>query len=302
MKQLKLALDWTPNINHIGFFIAQEKGFYADLDLDVTIVSPANDDYQITPAKKVELGDADFAICPTESIISYRTKSSPFPLIAIAAVLQSDLSAIVTKKDVGINSPKDLDGKIYASYEARYEDGIVKELIKNDGGQGDLNITYPKKLGIWDNLLSGEADATWIFTNWEGVEAKKAGIDLNYFHLKDYDIPYSYSPVIAANGDLISEKKAEYSAFLEATKKGFLYCNENPTDAINILKQHLVESDRDFDLASALEETTPHFGNDASWGIIKDNVVSDFMVWLKQRNLEQSGITPAEIFTNECLN
>jgi ABC-type nitrate/sulfonate/bicarbonate transport system substrate-binding protein len=105
MTQLTLAIDWTSNINHIGFFIAQEKGFYRELDLEVNIVDPSADNYQTTSAKEVELGMADFALCPTESNISYRTKSKPFSLIANAAILKEDLSAIVVKSSSGIKSP-----------------------------------------------------------------------------------------------------------------------------------------------------------------------------------------------------
>ncbi|MEM6378151.1 MAG: ABC transporter substrate-binding protein, partial [Bacteroidota bacterium] len=126
MQQLKLALDWTPNINHIGFFIAQEKGYYKKNEVEIFISDPSQDNYTVTPAKKVELGQADFALCPTESIISYRTKSKPFPMIAIAAILQEDLSAIAVLDGPQINSPKDLDGCSYASYKARYEDEIVR--------------------------------------------------------------------------------------------------------------------------------------------------------------------------------
>ena len=97
MGKLKVALDWTPNINNIGFYVAQDKGFYNDVSLEVEIIDTSVDNYAITPAKKVELGVVDFALCPTESIISYRLKSSPFPLIGIAAILQEDLSAIAVK-------------------------------------------------------------------------------------------------------------------------------------------------------------------------------------------------------------
>jgi len=48
----------------------------------------------------------------------------------------------------------------YASYQARYEDHIVKQMIRNDGGNGDIQITYPDKLGIWNTLLQGKVDAT----------------------------------------------------------------------------------------------------------------------------------------------
>ena len=50
MDHIRLALDWTPNINHIGFFIAQQKGFYQEQGIEVTITNPADDNYQVTPA------------------------------------------------------------------------------------------------------------------------------------------------------------------------------------------------------------------------------------------------------------
>lgn len=301
MEKLTLALDWTPNINHIGFFIAQKKGFYEAVGLEVAIVSPSSDDYQMTPAKKVEIGQADFALCPIESIISYRKKEKPFPLIAIAALLQSDLSAIATRKDVGIKSPKDLDGKVYSSYKAKYEDGIVKEMIKNDGGKGDLEIIYPEKLGIWNTLLEGEADATWVFLNWEGVEAEESGVDLNYFKLNDYQIPYSYSPVIAANAKTVQERNEAYKAFIRATKKGFLYCNQQPEEAIQILRAELPEHDKSINLAKALALSSPNFGNTESWGVVDKDDLGKFLDWIKRKRLEVNEIQIAEIFTDACL-
>ena len=164
MYTFKLALDWTPNVNHIGFFVAQSHGFYRDNQIALQIISPEQDNYLTTPAKKVEKGQADFALCPTESLISYQTKSKPFPLVGISSIFKEDLSAISVLKSSGIKTPKDLDNKIYASYKARYEDGIVRAMVSNDGGQGELKITYPDKLGIWNRLVKGNADATWIFS------------------------------------------------------------------------------------------------------------------------------------------
>ncbi|MEL7421611.1 MAG: ABC transporter substrate-binding protein [Bacteroidota bacterium] len=301
MTNLKLALDWTPNINHIGFFVAQEKGFYQALDLAVELLDPAVDNYQTTPAKKVELGLADFALCPTESMISYRTKIQPFPLIAVAALLQEDLSAITVLSDKGLKRPKDLDGKIYSSYQARYEDGIVREMIKNDGGAGNLNITYPAKLGIWNTLLSGEADATWIFLNWEGVEAAQSQHELTYFKLRDYHIPYSYSPVIAANADLVETKLLYYRRFLSATKKGYLYGKDHPSEAVEILRQFVPQHDQHIDLAQALEQSVPYFGDEDSWGRMEEAKMKQFLQWIQDKGLEQSQILPSELYTLVCL-
>ena len=92
--KIKLALDWTPNTNHIGFFIAKELGYYKNNGIKIELLDPISDNYYLTPAKKVELGKADLALCPTESILSYKTKKKKFDMIGIAAIYKEDLSAI----------------------------------------------------------------------------------------------------------------------------------------------------------------------------------------------------------------
>jgi len=302
MKKITLALDWTPNINHIGFFVAKDKGFYEALGLEVELRDPSSDQYQITPAKQVENGQVDFALCPTESIISYQTKNKPFDLIAIAALLQDDLSAIVVREDSGIESPRDLDGKVYSSYKARYEDAIVREMIKNDGGRGDLSISYPNKLGIWATVLDGEADATWIFLNWEGVEVEQSDQALRYFKLRDYQIPYSYSPVIAASLTKVEERLDAYRLFLQATKKGFLYTQKYLEESVQILRKYVPESDQHIDLARALEVTAPYFGTAEDWGQLDPSVVSTFLDWLYDRDLERNKLSIEEVVTSACLD
>ncbi|NRB64187.1 MAG: ABC transporter substrate-binding protein [Saprospiraceae bacterium] len=301
MKTVKLALDWTPNINHIGFFVAQEKGFYQALDLQVQILDPFVDKYQTTPAKKVELGQADFALCPTESIISYRTKKEPFDLIAVAAILQNDLSAIVVEKNKGIHSPKDLDGKVYGSYNARYEEAIVMEMIRNDGGQGNMNVLHPEKLGIWNTLWNGNCDATWIFLNWEGIEAQKMPASFNYFKMADFGIPYSYSPVIAASEEKVSHKTDTYRAFMQATKKGYAFCQHQPDEAISILHKKRPENDAHIDLQQALAMSLQHFGGEKEWGMMEKKTIQKFVRWIKEKGLESTDISADDLYTNTCL-
>jgi ABC-type nitrate/sulfonate/bicarbonate transport system substrate-binding protein len=301
MHPITLALDWTPNINHIGFFVAQEKGFYSEQGVEVAITDPSADNYQITPAKKVELGQADFALCPTESIISYQTKSNPFALIAVAAILQEDLSAIVVKADSAIQSPRDLDGKVYASYNARYEDEIVRQMIRNDGGTGTIKIKTPDKLGIWDTILDGTFDATWIFLNWEGVQGDVLDLRLRYFKMKDYQIPYSYSPVLVANENWFAKKGATYRQFLDATKQGFLFAQTHPEEAVDILAAHVPEKDANINLKEALALSAPHFGNEYTWGKMETETVAEFMAWIRAKKLEPSTLDISELVTNQFL-
>ncbi|MEO0472907.1 MAG: ABC transporter substrate-binding protein [Bacteroidota bacterium] len=301
MPQLTLALDWTPNINHIGFFVAREKGFYNDLGIDLHILDPSADQYAATPAKKVEWGQADLALCPTESVISYRTKQTPFDLIGIGTIFQHDLSAIAVLAKGKINRPRDLDGKKYASYQARYEDEIVRQMIQNDGGSGQFEIEYPAKLGIWETILDRQFDATWIFLNWEGVAAENLGVSLRLFNMRDYQVPYSYSPLIAASNQKIQSMPDLYRAFLQATRKGFLFAQDHPTQAITVLQPLLSESDQGINLTKALALSTPAFGTPDNWGQMALSEVDQFLLWLRKKGLESTPLTSSELVTNAFL-
>lgn len=303
MIDLKIALDWTPNTNHTGFFVAQELGYYADNNLEISILNPDTDDYTITPAKKLELGLVDFAVAPFESVISLNTKAARVNAVAIAALLQEDISSIVTLAASNITRPRDLDNRTYASYKARYEDAIVRQLIINDGGAGTVQVTYPEKLGIWETLLTGKADSTWIFDNWEGIEAETNQVKLNKFALSDYSIPYGYSPVIIATKEAINEHAAAYRAFLAATKKGFQFAKNAPQQAVVILSKHLPERDaRTIDVLKSQEFVAPYYGDETAWGKMNADRVTAFLHWLIQNKLETAAITTCELYTNDLLS
>jgi ABC-type nitrate/sulfonate/bicarbonate transport system substrate-binding protein len=302
MTTLTLALDWRPNTNHTGFFVAKHLGYYKDLGLDVNIISTEEDNYALTPAKKVELGLADFALCPLESVISYRTKERPLNTVAIGTVFKEDISAICTLKSSGLDRPKKLDNRVYASYNARYEDRIVQQMIKNDGGRGDVHFVHPEKLGIWDTLLSGDADATWIFVNWEGVEAESQNIDLNLFKMSDFGVPYGYSPVIMTTEDLIASRKSAYKSFMSATKKGFQYASSHYEYSADILNDYISKSDRYVDLHKSQIMTSPSYGDPDHWGIMDLKKVQKFIDWLSKQKLERTKLKADTIATNTLLS
>ena len=302
MTHLTLALDWTPNINHIGFFVAKELGFYEKMGIQLNIADPTQDNYQTTPAKKLENNEADFAICPFESIISLNNKIRKVDAIAVFAILQEDLSSIASLKSAHINSPKNLDGKIYASYQARYEDEIVKCMIKNDQGSGNIQITYPEKLGIWNTLLTGEADSTWIFDNWEGIEAKSKNIDLSTFKMKDYNIPYGYSPVVICKKEKLNSNIQIYKDFIEASKNGFLHVKENLKQSAEILTNYLTDRDREnISVMQSITCTYPYFGSPEICGKMDTNKINEFLNWIVKNKLESDVILTQELFTNELL-
>lgn len=307
--RIRLALDWTPNTNHTGFYVALANGSYEKADLQVDIISPDADDYRLTPARRVAGGEADLAVTPSESVISFQTNG--VPMTAVAAVLARDASAIVTLKQSGLDRPSRLDGKVYASYSARYEDEIIRQMIINDGGRGQFVSHKPARLDIWHALLTNEADATWIFLPWEGVEAEQRDIQLNQFLLEDYEIPYGYSPVLAAHGDWATENADALRRFLSATAEGFAFAVRDPDEAARILfdtANHPALTNLDFLEKSQQVASGYYLDEDRQWGVMRRDVWNAFVNWLiRNRLLNQPDgdliqqFDVSRLFTNEYL-
>lgn len=302
MKTLKIALDWTPNTNHTGFFVASTLGFYREQNLDIEIVSPASDDYRVTPSKKLELGLVDLAVVPTESLMSLRLKPQPIAVKAIFTLLREDTSTVVTLKSSGIDRPRKLDGQIYASFGARYEDRIIRQMVINDGGLGALRVEYPSKLGIWETILAGTAHATWIFKAWEGIEAKTQGVELNDFDLKDYAIPYGYSPLVMAKTDDILSQGAHLKKFVAATRQGYMFAQQHPEKAVEILTEHVPVRDLErIDLLESQRYINPFYGVGEDWGRMDAVVFQKFIDWLFEHCVIEHRLMAPEIFTNVLL-
>ena len=313
MTDIDLVLDWTPNTNHTGFYVAAAEGYYADRGLSVRIRSPAADDYEQTPAKRVATGGATLAIGPSESVISYSTHPEYPSLTAVAAVCQTDLSAIVSLADGDVDRPAELDGGRYASYDARFEDHIVARMIENDGGEGSFESITPPKLGIWNTLLEGDADATWVFTPWEGLLAERDGIELNAFGLDEYDVPYGYTPVLLARPETIEADDDRLADFLDATAEGYRFAAGNPEAAADLLRAEATGMDADdpeFLRESQRRVSEAYLTDDGAWGPMATERWGAFVDWLAEEGIlttldgepiPADDLPPESLFTNEFL-
>ena len=111
-KRLKLFLDWTPNTNHTGIYVAKEKGYFKDLGLDVEIIQPSEG----SSLQLVAAGKGDFAITYQEDLTYARTSDSPMPVKAIATIIQHNTSGFASPKEKNIKTVKDFEGKVYGGF------------------------------------------------------------------------------------------------------------------------------------------------------------------------------------------
>ena len=226
---MTLALDWTPNTNHTGIYVALAKGWYRQQGINLQILPYSQN---VSPETLVSNGKADVAISSTESEVTYTALGQP--MVSIAAIIQHNTSELVTLADSGMTRPRDLDNKTYGGFGAPYESSVVGEIIRHDGGQGKFkNVTLT--VDAMEALKSHRIDFAWIYQGWEGIQAQREGMKLNIFPVTDYGVSDYYTPTIATSPNEIKQKSDLLRRFMAATSQGYEYARTHPHGAAQLL-------------------------------------------------------------------
>jgi ABC-type nitrate/sulfonate/bicarbonate transport system substrate-binding protein len=225
---VRLALDWTPNTDHTGFFVAQAQGLYRDAGIDLRILPYAT----ATPETLLAAHQAECGISFQDSMTF--AVAAGADIVSVAAILQKTASAIGVLADGPIQRPRDLDGKTYAGFGYPNEDPTLKFVIKADGGKGEFK-TATLDAAAYEALFNHQADFTIPFTAWEGVEAEQRGIKLRYFQFADYGFPDYYQVVLACDRQWLDKEPDAAKRFVAATARGFQFAADHPDEAAAIL-------------------------------------------------------------------
>ena len=225
---VRLALDWVPNTNHTGIYVALAKGWYEDAGVKLQVLPYGS----VSPEALVANGQAEVGVSSTEGVLG--AVAAGEPVVSVAAVLSTNTAALAVLEKSGITRPKDLDGKIYAAFGSTYEGPTIAAVIRSDGGTGDFRSALLNVAGF-DALLAGRADFVWIFRGWQGVQAEREGINLTLFTFNDYGVPDYYTPVLVASPDGVQNNADALKAFLAATARGYTFAANNPEEAAELL-------------------------------------------------------------------
>jgi NitT/TauT family transport system substrate-binding protein len=218
---VRFALDWTPNTDHTGLYVAQARGWYRDAGIDLKILPYS----AVPPEGLLETGAADCGISFQDSLLFAVAGGSRIK--SVMAVLQHAASAIAVLADSGITRPAELDGRTYAGFGYANEEPTLKAVIKADGGEGTFT-TIQADSTAYEALYEHKADFTIPFLAWEGVEAAERGIALRTFKFTDYGFPDFYQVVIACSDDFLTGHPDVARRFVAATQRGFAVAASDP--------------------------------------------------------------------------
>ena len=296
LTKISVMLDWTPNTNHTGLYVAKEKGYFAEQGLDVQILQSGDPG----PAQLIAAGKIDFGVSHQEEVTNARANG--VPLVSLAAVIQHNTSGFASLKKANLLSPRDLEGKRYGGWGSPDESAVIEAVVKNDGGN-------PAKVKLIDigaadffSIIGKEVDFTWIFYGWTGIEAELRNVPLNIIMLKDYDEALDYyTPVIVTNEKILAERPELVKKFMAATAQGYEFAITEPDEAAQILLKHAPELDAALVAASQKWLSSQYQADAPQWGWQDKEVWSRYAVWMFERGLLSQIIDADSAFTNGFL-
>ncbi|MHA6260241.1 ABC transporter substrate-binding protein [Sporosarcina sp. CAU 1771] len=296
LQKIQFVLDWTPNTNHTGIYVAQEKGFFEDEGLDVEILLPG----EAGADPLVAAGQAQFGVGAQEAITEARVQE--IPIVSIAAILQHNTSGFASLTSENIESPKDYEGKSYGGWGAPLEQAIISTLMEAEGADAS-NVEFIN-IGNSDFFTAVERDIdfAWIYYAWTGIEAELRGIDMNMQYLNEYSEKLNfYTPVLTTNEKMIAENPETVKAFVKAIAKGYEFAIDNPEEAAEILIAAVPDLDEELVKASQ-KWISPKYKDDAPrWGEQKLSIWEGYAEWMTENDLLDIEFKANEAFTNEFL-
>lgn len=301
LEKITFVLDWTPNTNHTGVYVAIANGYFEEAGLDVEVVQPPEDGAEVLVAS----GKAQFGVSFQDYIAPGLIGDDPLPITAVAAVIQHNTSGIISRAGEGMDTPKGLEGHKYATWDLPVEKATIAQVMKADGGDFDKVELIPSTVTDEVSALQSKSvDAIWIYYAWAGVACEVAGLDTDYFAFADIDPVFDYyTPVIIGNNTYLEEHPDQAKAFVAAMSRGYQYAMENPEKAAQILMDAAPElkSNEELVVASQKYLADKYQAEADRWGEFDAARWSAFFTWLNDNQLLEGTVDPNAGFTNDYL-
>ena len=303
LTEVTICLDWTPNTNHTGLYVAAANGYFEETGLSVSIVQPPEDGATAICAA----GQVEFAVTVQDNLAAAFAREDPLAVTAVAALLQHNTSGIISRAGEGMDTPKGLEGHQYSTYNGAIELAIMQQVVEADGGDFSKVELIPYTLEDEAGALKeGLTDAIWVYYGWGAINAQLAGLDFDYFYFKDIDPVFDYyTPIIIANNEFLAEHPDTARAFLSAVAQGYEYAIENPEEAAQIL----IEGDttgalagmEDLIVESQKWMADQYKAEVDQWGYIDPARWNAFYNWLSDNGLVDMAIPEDTGFSNDYL-
>jgi putative hydroxymethylpyrimidine transport system substrate-binding protein len=281
-RSLSLALDWYPNSNHAGIFLAQQEGWFAEAGIALDPYTPSD---PTTVLQTVGAGRDDYGISYQTDVLLARDQG--VPVVSVAAFVQHPLVTVMALQTSGIATPADLAGKTIGYPGIPSQAAFLATMLEQEGLTTDdvtlINIGF----SLLPALISGQADAVLGgFWTHETILAEREGYPVNVMRVEEWGVPDYYELVLVTSEATIADRPEEVTQLLGVLQRGYVAAIDRPDDALAALTEAYPELDVEVEQEGIallsevwLPEEPPIFGHQDPERWV------DYAAWMVSREL-----------------
>lgn len=298
-QSVSLTLDFYPNPDHAGIYMAQKLGYFEEAGLDISIDSPSD---PAAPLKLVAAGRSDLAISYEPEVALANDQG--LDVVAIAALVNRPLTSLIWLKKSGIKGVGDLKGKTVATAGIPYQEAFLKTILArvslSPADVKAVNVGF----GLLPALVGGSAQAMLGgYSNVEGVNLRERGKEPVVTPVDQLGVPTYDELVLVANRKKLEEDPEKFRLFIAALERGTDAAVAQPKAATKAL----LEANRGLEpklTEAEMTATLPLLAARTAgqpFGYMDPSEWSTFAGWMRDNELIKSLPTPGELLTNAYL-
>jgi putative hydroxymethylpyrimidine transport system substrate-binding protein len=294
-----LTLDFYPNPDHAGIYMAQKLGYFEEAGLDLSIDAPSD---PAAPVKQVAAGNTDLAISYEPEVALAREQG--LDVVAVAALVNRPLTSLIWLPESGIKGVGDLRGRTVATAGIPYQDAFLKTILARVHLGTDDVKAVNVGFGLLPALVGGSAQAMLGgFSNVEGADLRERGKAPVVTPVDQLGVPTYDELVFVANRASLEEDPEEVRLFLAALARGTGAAAESPGAATKAI----IEANPDLDpklAAAEVEATLPLLAARSGgrpYGYMDPQQWQAFAGWMRDNGLIESLPQPSELLDDGYL-
>lgn len=292
-ESLSLTLDFYPNPDHAGIYMAQKLGYFEDAGLDVSIHTPSD---PAAPIKQVAAGQTDLAISYEPEVLLAHEQG--LEALAVGAIVDRPLTSLIWLKKSGVKGVADLRGKTIATAGIPYQDAYLKTILAraklSPSDVNTVNVGY----GLLPALVGGRAQAMLGgFSNVEGIDLKLRGKDPVVTPVDKLGVPTYDELVLVANRKTLEEDPQKIRLFLGALARGTAAAVKSPEAATKAL----LAANSDLDPRLTRAEVAATLPLLSKRGKMNPTEWEAFIAWMQRNGLISNTPAVGEVLSNEFL-
>lgn len=287
---VSIALDWFPNANHAGLFLAQANGLFAEADLDISLVTPAD---PTAVLQTVAAGRDTFGISYQPDVLLARAAN--VPVRAVAALVPRPLLGVMSLEEADIARPADLAGRKIGYTGIPSQEAFLRTMLEADGVAMDDIELINVEFNLLPALISGQAEAAMgAFWTYETIVAEREGYAVDLMRVEDWGVPLYNELVLVTSEETLATRSAMVESVLGIVRDGYLAAAAHQGVALSALVAAYPEADVDVEsqglalLAELWTQESPGFG------ILVQEQWSAFAEWMTANGLLTSEVDAAQ--------